>query len=532
MFSSTATSLRPCPENRVAHYFSQVRSLYICLVEDRGYRRGELERAVREVLVGVSDVSPSRIVSEVAEFLADLREAVVASIRVLHGGGDLVDISLPRVSDESVNPGEFTGSFIVFDDLAPRVVLHVEPKIGWGGYVKMLEETRRSLDVLVSTTGVLEPLIGNLYYPILSSPVSYSLLLLKLTELILASAPPKKTSRVEVVSEGAVGRPVVYKTVKYQLQGIPLGVYERVRVELHDYPFILLARFHHDLVSELTRILSLLKSVSRQEDYYWLVAESISILQDLHLHYLTTPPLGSFYNVALREEISPRELVDETRRAARANPYFGLLADLYEMYLADVGLIHRYAVDGRIAPSASCKIYELWVLTRIMSYFGEEHGLAPSVEEYRDLYVRFKLGDVKLVYNMPRRGPILKTLRKYGVLARGVRLRPDFVLKRDRSAVVYDAKYKVDITLRDVVAILAYIAEYAEPTLVDNERALLGTFYKLARDPEKPEQHSALRDTRLPVKVEVRVFTLDPRMKNSEVKNAIKQSLQPLFTST
>jgi len=88
----------------------------------------------------------------------------------------------------------------------------------------------------------------------------------------------------------------------------------------------------------------------------------------------------------------------------------------------------------------------------------------------------------------------------------------------------------VRVSLRDVVAMLAYIAD-AEPILVNNEKALLGTFYKLVRDPEKPEQHSALRDARLPVKVEVRVFTLDPRMKNSEVKNAIKQSLQPLFTS-
>ena len=70
--------------------------------------------------------------------------------------------------------------------------------------------------------------------------------------------------------------PVVRKAVKYMVQDIPLEVYERVRVELHDYPFMLLARFHHDLVSELTRILSLLKSVSRQEDYYWLAAESIS----------------------------------------------------------------------------------------------------------------------------------------------------------------------------------------------------------------------------------------------------------------
>ena len=46
---------------------------------------------------------------------------------------------------------------------------------------------------------------------------------------------------------------------------------------------------------------------------------------------------------------------------------------------------------------------------------------------------------------------------------------------------------------------LAYIAEYAEPVVVGSEKVLLGAFYKLTKDPEKPEHHSALRDSRLPL---------------------------------
>jgi hypothetical protein len=37
------------------------------------------------------------------------------------------------------------------------------------------------------------------------------------------------------------------------------------------------------------------------------------------------------------------------------------------------------------------------------------------------------------------------------------------VLKRGSSAVVYDAKYKEKVVLRDVTTLLAYIAEYARP---------------------------------------------------------------------
>ncbi|RLG75604.1 MAG: hypothetical protein DRO12_05345, partial [Thermoprotei archaeon] len=228
------------------------------------------------------------------------------------------------------------------------------------------------------------------------------------------------------------------------------------------------------------------------------------------------------FNTLLRESVSEQELVEEARRATRTNPYFGLLADLYEMYAADVGLVHEYVENGEIVPSASCKIYELWVLTRIIGFLEKRYGASLGVEEYEDLYVRLRLGLVTLEYNMPRQGPFLKLA--------GRRLRPDFVLRSGGRAVVYDAKYKTGISLDDVVRLLAYIAEYAYPVTVGGEEVLLGAFYKLAGGLGVEERHRAVvRNGLLPMKIAVHIHTLDPRMPRSRIEDSLERSLQPLL---
>ena len=534
-----SSDLKPCPENKQVYldHSSHENTLYICLVEDRRVKKEELKKNIREEItrrgLGKDHVSfnPEKIVEHISNFLNDLREAIKKSIIEIHGKTGPIDISLPSVSDEAINPGEFAGNFAIYNTDNNKVILHIEPKIGWHGYIKMLQETRQSIDLLTSKTGVLEPLLGNLYYPFLSSPISYSILLLRLTELILTSSLPKKTISVEVVSEGVVGRPIMYKTLKYLLMGYPLGVYERIKIVLHDYPFILLAKFHYDLSTRLFEILDILNEAIKYEPYYWLLTDKINTLRNLHVHYLTTPPLNSFFNLLLKEEIPDQELLKQTRRAARTNPYFGLLADLYEIYTSNIGLVHEYVEKGEIIPSASSKIYELWILTRITGFLENMFRAPPSVEKYRDLYIIIRFGWIRLIYNMPRYGFFLKKLQEHGVLAKKkARLRPDFILKTASKAIVYDAKYKLKIAVRDVVTLLAYIAEYARPITMKNEKILLGAFYKLASDPRSyKEPYQIVKNHALPMKVAIYLYTLDPRMPKDKIENTIKQSLQPLL---
>jgi hypothetical protein len=538
-----SSSLKPCPERKTAYldYSGGSSALYICLVEDRRHRKEELKKAINEEIKqrGLNrdyiGVEPGEIVERVAGFLMELRNAIDKSISEIYGERGFRDISAPRVDDDKVNPGEFAGNFLVYRSGKNDIVLHVEPKIGWDGYINMLRETRQSIDLFARETGVLEPLLGNLYYPSLSSPISYSILLLRLTELILSSTPPKKTVKLEVLSEGVVRRPIVARTIRYILQGNPFGVYERIRVEPHDYPYMLLARFHHELSSRLSEVLETLHEALKKEEFYGLIAEKLGILQGLHVHYLTTPPIHQAFNILIRENILDHELIQEARKASRANPYFGLLADLYEMYLSDIGLIHEYMEKGAIVPSASSKIYELWVLTRIVGFLEKKYGAMPRVDKYKDLYLVLKSKNVRLIYNMPRYGFFTRRLKDSKLLYTPYRIRPDFIVEAEKESiketVVYDAKYKVKLTVSDLVKLLAYIAEFSTPVTVNNEKLLAGAFYKLCIKPScDVKYHSPIVKNRaLPMKVVIHLYTLDPRMPGDWVNAVVEQSLRPLI---
>jgi len=217
------------------------------------------------------------------------------------------------------------------------------------------------------------------------------------------------------------------------------------------------------------------------------------------------------------ERVSSRELIEETRRASRVNPYLGLLTDLYEAYLADVGLLHRQVERGVIVPTASSKIYELWVLTKVVEHLRRSKRSGVTVGECRDLYVELRLGDLSLAYNEPQRDPFVGELTSS-------RLRPDFLFKKGDRVAVYDAKYKEALSKSDVVELLAYVAEFATPLESKGKKALVGGFYKLRGRVAKP---LAERDA-LPLKIVVQVHEVDPRMSDEEIESSIESSLRGL----
>ena len=180
------------------------------------------------------------------------------------------------------------------------------------------------------------------------------------------------------------------------------------------------------------------------------------MLRGIHSSYLSTPPLSEAAQAVQCEAISDHELIEETRRASRVNPYLGLLADLYEAYLSDAGLIHEQVERGAIVPMASSKIYELWVLAKVVEHLKRSGRSRIAAKKYRDLYVELQLDGLQLAYDEPQPDPFV------GGLARS-RLRPDFLFESRGGVAVYDAKYKEELSRDDVVELLAYIAEFATP---------------------------------------------------------------------
>jgi hypothetical protein len=517
------------------------RELYIHLCEDRQYDSSAIWEAVKQGFdrYGLSPdmfgLKEDQIFKSISDFLKGLRSAIETTLRSVYGVRGIIDISLPRVNEHehSIFTGEFAGDFLItrYNDIS--VILRVEPKIGWRAYSKMLSETKESISEIISETGVLEPLIGNLYYPLLSTPLSYSILLLRLTELILSSTPPKKTVKIEILSEDVVGKPVISKTLKYAMQGSTYGVFERTRVEPHDAPLMLLAKFHYELsqgLSDMERVLYESMPTENRDSLFMLIAEKIEVLRKLHIEYLTTPPLNQAYNALIRKQLTDAELIQETRRASRVNPYYSLLVDLYEMYISKTGLIHEYSARGLIIPCASSKIYELWILTRIINCLRENRKRLIKSKNSDDLFAVFQVNGFEVAFNEPQTGPIIQDLIKSNLLPKSAHLRPDFIIKRGEVSIVFDAKYKDKLATRDIVTLLAYIAEFASPIEYEGEMVLLGGLYKLQPDhgiSRRPLIEIPFRKT-LPFKTIIRVCSIEPTLNEEIVQNLMKQALKPL----
>jgi len=534
MYSSTSTSEKVDEIKVQLVRTGDQLELHIYLIEDKFYSEKNIEDTLKaEIDRSEADfrvVKPELegICKEIRSFLAGLRKAAYSALKVIHRDKAPIDISLPRFTYKRFTPGEFVGNYIIDFKKSVRVVLHVEPKIGWDAYAKMIDETISSISIIARETGVIEPLLGNLYYPSLSTPFSYSILLNRLTELILSSTPPKKTIRMEIVSEDIIGKPVYSKTLKYLVQGVRLGVYERVRVEPHDYPYMLLARFHSRLLQDLNAIEShLVKTISGEELLRSLlfVVDGVRVLKGIHIVYLNTPPIANYIQVLIRERISDSELIQETRRASRVNPLLGSLADLYEMYLHNIAVIHGYAERGLLIPVASSKIYELWVLTRIIEYLRQIRVAKVEPVRYKDLFIALRVNDIQVIYNELRKKSLF--VKKLA----GTYHRPDYLLRRGGSTVVYDAKYKAKLSANDVERLVTYIVEFSTPIEIDENKVLVGGFYKLLPSRGEPIELVAVRKIKLSssLKIVVYVFTLDPRMNYDEIRENVVKSVQILY---
>jgi hypothetical protein len=85
------------------------------------------------------------------------------------------------------------------------------------------------------------------------------------------------------------------------------------------------------------------------------------------------------------------------------------IVKLYVSYLGRAVLRHEVA-EGRLSPVASGKVYELWVLSKLLKYLRDAVGPRGLVEEVADLYLVVRAGGVRVYCNKTLRAPILRRL--------------------------------------------------------------------------------------------------------------------------
>lgn len=486
---------------RVEVYGDRVR---VVVEEDRGYSWEGLRESLRSCGLGrVSDELEAKV-RGLLEAYSGLLEAALAR--------DLYDIVKPRLDGRGFNFGEIVGVYAFSLTDGTEVVLEVIPKVGWEAYGKMVGEVLE-IPVVLGSRGVLKPVLSSVTFQALYSPLSYSLLLLDLTCEVLSAPLPRRVEEYRVVSEDSAGRPAYHDTYVLRSKGYPLGVFRRVRVGAACAPLMLLAVFHERLARDLEELGRVL------EDRYRGNLEVVEgLLRELdtlvlaHRVLLWTTVLRDHYLAYLRLRPSDSQLVGEAYRQAGFSSLLKAVVGLYVEYLSRAALLHELA-EGRLNPVASSKVYELWVLSRLLSYLKGTVGDGRLVkEEASDLYLVVGANGVRVYYNKPLEAPITTKIV-------GSELRPDFVVESTKSRVVLDAKYKREIGREDVERLITYIVEYARPV----NGKLYGSLLTLVDAGVRAR--AAARDSYLGLNIEVEVNAVDPRQSAEEVASTIGRVL-------
>lgn len=478
----------------------------ITIEEDKPYDWESLERVLEKHELASLSGSLEDEIKDLLNRYSKLLDEVVSD-----GAYDIVK---PWFNSGSFYFGELIGTYSFGRINDKNVLVEVVPKISWEAYKKMVEEALIT-PVLLGSRGVLKSILSSLTFQGLYSPLSYSVLLLDLTREVLSSPLPRRIEQYKVVSEDSVGKPLHHDTYVLMSKGYPLGVFFRLRIEVAYAPLMLLARFHKRLIEDLE---SLKNAIKEQYQPSSGAVENmlgeINTLVLAHKTLLWTTALREHYITLSRLNLSDGQLVSEAYRQAGFNALLKSVVELYVEYLNKSPLLHAFTQDEpKLNPVASSKIYELWVLSRLLDYLKTTHKYTQLLEEEaRDLYLVVNADSIKIYYNMEREAPITTSIL-------GSKLRPDFILKsRYGGCVVLDAKYKRRIESRDLERLLTYIVEYAEPL---NNRELYGSLLTL-KDTSVREP-SALRDKHLGINIKVDIHRLDPRQNSDEVRSVVKK---------
>jgi len=486
----------------------------VVVEEDANYSWEELREELRARGLGGISEELEGGVRELLEAYTRFLDAVLVE--------DLYDVVRPGVDGRGFNFGELVGFYSLgLPASGVRVELEVVPKVGWGAYRRMVGEALE-IPVLLGSRGVLRPVLSATTYQALHSPLSYSLLLLDLTREVLSAPLPRRVEEYRVVSEGSVGRPDHHATYVLRSKGYPLGVFTRLRVGAAHAPLMLLAVFHDTIARDLEELRRAVgeRYQGSQRAIEGLLRE-LDALVLAHRTLLWTTELREHYLAYLRLRPSTAQLVGEAYRQAGFNTLLKTAVELYVSYLGRAELRHEVA-GGRLNPVASSKVYELWVLSKLLKYLRGVAGPRGLVEEEAaDLYLVVRAGGVRVYYNKPLRAPITTELLS-GARARPAELRPDFVVESGGGALVLDAKYRRGIGREDIERLITYVVEFARP--------VGGVLYGSLLTLEYVQTRRASRDSSLGVRIEIEVNTLDPRRSEGEVLGTVGRVLGRLGT--
>lgn len=373
-----------------------------------------------------------------------LKEWVSAWLKVVYNVESPVEVgvALPEVGDEWVVFYGFIGR-IKCDD----VEVVVEPKVGWERFNRMLEEVVNFLGNLPSYVRGWSPLgvLASALFPGGHTAVYYSPIVLDLTSKFLSTFKPLSLEKVFMTSGGVVGRPSVAETLKLMSRGVPMGVFARVRL-IDDLESAAVFRALNEVVKvDLEEVIEALQNAVADRRPVMPFIEELRKLVSKHEEVLRR-------FLATREIVVTRETLRRVREQGRVNPVTAAGVELYLSYMAQRRLLQKVGT-GYFQFISTHKLYELWVLTRILKHLGRAWYVKSfNLKEGG----RFVGGRVEVEYDVKRPSKLRE-------LVGGAYIRPDVVIKDGERVFVIDVKYKDRVSEEDLGRLLLYIAELSRP---------------------------------------------------------------------
>ena len=506
------------------------KELIVTLREDRWYNYRRFKKELRNKIY-LPESCVEQLFDKVKSFTGSKLRKALKDAKELR---ELFDIEspLPRVEDDWFNVGQWVGLFNVEDPPCgfDRLIVEVEPKIGWDRFNYMLSECF-GLPAIVGP-GVLSSLVANIVAPYgYALDVIYSDLAYKYTEMALREPLPRLTEDFIVVGGSEVGRIDVSKTVKLRMRGLSLVASRRSRLVQAQPPMMLIARFHYRLFTRLKELLEKIGSVKSLGS----VRSELEKLIARHSYILTLTPIAPYIDLAFTGSIDDVTLVKETRAKSGVNVWLRMLADLYGAYNARVAGVEVSRTELPLQLLPSSKVFELWALRLVVEALAPgKRVVSVKLERNRSGFTVEFEGGLKIYYNVPyKKGRLTEELRRMGLLSKEAFLRPDYVIEHNGKIIVADAKYKEKLTTGDLGRIVTYMVDIATPMKTNGEE-LIGTLILLIEEgdqqdkrKQQPRISRAKMDGELTTRYELRIAHVNPgtSFKGRNV-NSIRNVLQ------
>jgi hypothetical protein len=256
------------------------------------------------------------------------------------------------------------------------------------------------------------------------------------------------------------GRVRIQETLREQARHSNQIVSQRTEFRLDSLENLILVRFHAELARELRRL-------TQQHQYYMdLLGDRLAY----HRSVLDQPLFDQLLEKGLDEPLATIETIDEARRGADED--FMLIIDLWESFLRNINLELAFTEHYNTAVKPMSKVYEVWVLRRLLESVADIEGVEPNIGEIAGTY---SIGDYTVHYNQSPNRPngvsgtdvsTPFTSRYFEPnLGRSVG-DPDFVIDYDGETIwVGDAKYKNTPSVSDVRQVLGYAVDLIDPNI-------------------------------------------------------------------